>query len=70
MTWSCVQVLMDNIKRVSNLVRTVLATVEFINSTWSWENKPLSATAFVVRMREGRFCMCQWLYQLHTREVG
>lgn len=39
---------MNNIKRVSNLVRTVLSIVEFIETTWSWENKPLSMIAFLV----------------------
>lgn len=42
------QVLMDNIKRVSNLVRTILSTAEFIESTWSWKNKALSFFSLLV----------------------
>lgn len=46
-----VQLLMDNIKRVSNLTSTVLSTAEFVESTWSWQNKTLSAISFLVSIR-------------------
>lgn len=44
------KVLMDNIKRVSNLARTILSTVEFIESTFSWQNKALSLFCLLVFM--------------------
>lgn len=42
------KLLMDNIKRVSNLTSTVLSTAEFVESTWSWQNKTLSAISFLI----------------------
>lgn len=39
---------MNNIKRVSNLVSTILSTVEFLESTWSWQNKALSIFSMLV----------------------
>ena len=42
------QVLMNNIKRVVNLVRTLRDAWEFIKSLWSWENKAKSTAAFIV----------------------
>ena len=42
------QVLLDNVKRVTNIFHTIISTVEFVKSTWSWENKVISAVSFLV----------------------
>lgn len=42
------KVLMNNISRFTQLIRTILATLELIKSLWSWEDKTKSACAFIV----------------------
>ena len=42
------QVLMNNISRITQLTRTIIATFEFIKSFWSWEDKFKSSAAFFV----------------------
>ncbi len=39
---------MNNISRVTQLVRSVIATVELIKSVFTWEDKVKSVTTFIV----------------------
>jgi len=42
------KILMNNISRVAQVVRTIIALWEFIKSLWSWEDKVKSSLAFIV----------------------
>ncbi len=51
-------------------MRTCLATLEFIKSTWTWENKTLSAGAFLVSQN---YVCCMWIwnfYRVYTTSYG
>lgn len=41
------KVLFNNVKRVANLVRTIISSWDFIKSLWSWESSFNSAASFV-----------------------
>ncbi|XP_064390828.1 multiple C2 and transmembrane domain-containing protein 1-like [Halichondria panicea] len=42
------KVLMNNISRVTQLIRTIVATVELVKSFFSWEDKMKSSCAFII----------------------
>lgn len=54
------RLLMSNVRRVADLVRTIVTVLQFVNNVFSWENRVLSAVSLLVFVY-GCLCFQYWM---------